>query len=206
MAGAREAIEALVGRYRTVAIVSGRRAEEVEELLAVPGVRYEGLYGMVDARKPSIALGSRAKAAAGAVPGAWVEDKGASLAVHYRQASEPARARAFLIAALEPIAAGAGLELIEGKMVLELVPADRPLKGGAVERLVGDGALRAMLYGGDDLADLDAFASIDRLIAGGLVGVKVAVRGAETPPALLDAADLVVEGPEGLVALLRQLA
>jgi hypothetical protein len=36
--------------------------------------------------------------------------------------------------------------------------------------------------------------------------VKVAVRGAETPAALLDAADLLVDGPGGLVELLRRLA
>jgi hypothetical protein len=35
--------------------------------------------------------------------------------------------------------------------------------------------------------------------------MKVAVRGPETPEALLDAADVAVDGPGGLVAFLRQL-
>ncbi|MGH2659394.1 MAG: trehalose-phosphatase, partial [Actinomycetota bacterium] len=82
----------------------------------------------------------------------------------------------------------------------------RPRKGGAVERLVGEHALRAALFAGDDEADLDAFAALDRLRSKGLLAVKVAVRGDETPPGLVDSADVVVEGPEGLVALLRQLA
>jgi hypothetical protein len=35
--------------------------------------------------------------------------------------------------------------------------------------------------------------------------VKIAVRGSETQEALLDAADVAVDGPGGLVAFLRQL-
>ncbi len=91
-------------------------------------------------------------------------------------------------------------------MVLELVPADRPRKGGAVERLVGEYGLAAVLFAGDDVADLDAFDALDRSAARGCLAVKVAVGGSETPRDLLDGADLVVDGPEGLIDLLRQLA
>jgi trehalose 6-phosphate phosphatase len=80
------------------------------------------------------------------------------------------------------------------------------MKGEAVERLAGEHALEAVLYAGDDHADLDAFEAVDRLGMRGAVGVKVAVRGAETPDALVRAADLSVDGPSGLVDLLRQLA
>ena len=149
----------------------------------------------------------RAEAAVAEVPEAWVEDKGVSVAVHYRQARDPASARAALLVALQPVATGAGLRLLEGKMVVELVPPDRPLKGGAVERLVGEHELEAVLYAGDDHADLDAFATLDRLSASrdARVTVRVAVRGPETPQAMVEAADVVVEGPEGLVDLLRTL-
>jgi trehalose 6-phosphate phosphatase len=204
--GAREALTALVPIYKVVAVVTGRRAEDVAERLAVPGLRYEGLYGMQEAAPELLfALLPRVEAAAAAVPEAWVEDKGVSIAVHYRQAPDPARSRIALIATLEPVAADAGMELVEGKMVLELVPADRPMKGGAVERVIGESSLDAALFAGDDVADLDAFSALDRRAASGLVAVKVAVRGPETPAPLLEAADLRVEGPEGLVALLRDL-
>ena len=87
------------------------------------------------------------------------------------------------------------------------MPPDRPLKGGAVERLAHERGLKVLLYAGDDHADLDAFDALDRLIAAGDVraAVRVAVRGPETPPALLDAADVVAEGPAELVELLRTL-
>jgi trehalose 6-phosphate phosphatase len=205
--GAREALAALVSVYAVVAVVTGRRAEEVAELLSVPGVRYEGLYGLA-ASSPDLVLSvlPPVERAAASVPEAWVEDKGTSVAVHYRQASDPPRARVALLAALEPVAAEAGLAVVEGKMVVEIVPRDRPLKGGAVERIAGEAGLEAVLFAGDDVADLEAFAALDRLRGHGVVTLKVAVRGGETPTALVEAADRAVEGPDGLVALLRELA
>jgi trehalose 6-phosphate phosphatase len=205
--GARAALAALVLRYRVIAIVTGRRSEEVAPLLRVPGVRLLGLYGLEDAlpARPGV-LGRTSDVAADAVPEAWVEDKGVSVAVHFRQAPDPVAARAALLEALGPVAAEAGLQVMEGKMVVELVPADRPRKGGAVERLATELGLGGVLFAGDDVADLEAFEALDRLEARGAVTIRVAVRGEETPDELLAAADVVVEGPAGLVELLRALA
>jgi trehalose 6-phosphate phosphatase len=91
-------------------------------------------------------------------------------------------------------------------MVLEVVPPDRPMKGAAVERLAREAGLAAVLYAGDDVADLDAFAALDRLAGQGVAAVRVAVAGPETPGELLRRADVVVEGPAGLVELLGELA
>lgn len=206
--GARGALIELARRYRSVAIVTGRRSEEVAALLDVPHVTYVGLYGLEDVADELVtAIVPRVQTATVEIAEAWVEDKGVSVAVHYRQAPDPVSARAALLVALQPVATEAGLELIEGKMVLELVPPDRPLKGGAVERLVREHGLQEVLYAGDDHADLDAFDALDRLIGSGDVraAVRVAVRGPETPPALVDGADVVAEGPAGLVELLRTL-
>jgi len=206
--GARDALVELTERYRTVAIVTGRRSDEVSALLDVPHVTYVGLYGLQDGANELVtAVVPRVQTAAAEVPEAWVEDKGVSVAVHYRQARDPVSTRAALLVALQPVATEAGLELIEGKMVLELVPPDRPLKGGAVERLAREHGLQALLYAGDDLADLDAFDALDRLIASGDVrtAVRLAVRGPETPSELVNAADVVAEGPAELVELLRTL-
>jgi trehalose 6-phosphate phosphatase len=206
-AGARDALTALAGRYRLVAVVSGRPTSDLMRLLDVDGLTYAGLYGMTEpAGDLAVAVLPSVERAAQGVAGVWVEDKHASIAVHYRGADDPRSARASLVTALEPIAAESGLELLEGKMVVELVPADRPMKGGAVERLAGEAGLDAVLFAGDDVADLDAFEALDRLRARGLATVKVAVRGDETPRALSDAADLRVDGPDGLVELLRSLA
>jgi trehalose 6-phosphate phosphatase len=205
--GAAEALAALVGRYRVVAIVSGRRSEELAALLRVDGLSFFGLYGMEEAA-PDIADGvvSLVERAAGAVPGARVEHKVSSLAIHYRQAAvDPWVARAALLPALEEVAAENGLAVLEGRMVVELVPAGRPHKAGAVTRILGEHALEAALFAGDDIADLEAFDALDEARERGILTVKVAVASAEAPGVLLERADVVVDGPAALVELLRQL-
>jgi trehalose 6-phosphate phosphatase len=204
--GARKTLAALARRYRVVAILTGRSSDEVLRLLDAPGVSILGLYGL-EGSEPELAavVLPEVEVAAGSVAGTRLEHKGVSIAVHYRQAPDPVAARAALVSALQSIATENGLDLVEGKMVVELVPHERPLKGGAIERLVGQLGLEAVIYAGDDVADLDAFLALGRLAERGLLAVCVAVRGPETPTALIEAADLVVEGPTGLVELLDRL-
>jgi trehalose 6-phosphate phosphatase len=205
--GAREALTALAGRYGMVAVISGRPTEDVAELLGVPGVRYAGHYGAETGggRLPD-SVRNAVAAALRAVPAAWMDDKGSSIAAHYRQAPDPPAAREALAGHLRLVAEEHGLELLEGKMVLEVVPRDRPRKGQAVERLARERAARAVLFAGDDLADLEAFEALDRLRREGVWTVKVSVRGREVWPELLEAADLVVESPRLLVSTLAELA
>jgi trehalose 6-phosphate phosphatase len=188
--GARDALARLAGRYAVVAVVSGRTRAELETLIGVPGVTLAALYGIEDDTTLPQGLEDRVRAIAATIPGIRVEPKGGSIATHYRGASDPEAAEAALAEALASIAAETGMELIEGKKVLELV---------------ADAALDAVLYAGDDQADLKAFEVLDRLAADGLVTVKVAVHGPETPAALTATADVVVDGPAGLVGLLRRL-
>jgi trehalose 6-phosphate phosphatase len=216
VAGAREALGLLATTYAVVAVLSGRRAEEVASLLEhPPGVRVLGLYGLEDRDGPMQTRGTLG-AVAGVLPdveriawevsGARVERKGAHVAVHYRGADDPARAHRTLLRELGAVAGAAGLRVLEGKKVIELAPADGPTKGDAVRRLVERHGLRAVLYAGDDLADIDAFHTVEALRAEGLGGVTVAVRSAETPAALLHRADVVAEGPGGMLEVLRALA
>jgi trehalose 6-phosphate phosphatase len=205
--GATDVLAALVERFRVVAVVSGRRSEELAALLRVDGLSFFGLYGMEGAA-PDLAdaIAPLVERAADVVPGARVEHKVSSIAVHYRGSSEPALARGALLPALEAVAAEHGLAVLEGKMVLELVPAGRPRKGEAVARILGEHRLEGALFAGDDVADIEAFDALDEARSRGVVTLKIAVRSVEAPVMLLERADRVVEGPVGLVELLRQLA
>jgi trehalose 6-phosphate phosphatase len=78
-------------------------------------------------------------------------------------------------------------------------------KGDAVRRVVAESAAREVVVVGDDLGDLAAFAAVAGLTAEGGDELRVAVRSAEAPPALLDEADLVVEGPAGVRDFLGRL-
>jgi len=146
--GAIEVLRTLVDRFRLVAVISGRPTDDLVRFIGVDGVRYEGLYGLPPGGSAE-ALIEPAGSIATAVPGAWVEAKGSTVAVHYRAARDVGEARAALASALPLLADEAGYELIEGKMVFELVPKGDPRKGGAVERLVRQANLTAALYAGD---------------------------------------------------------
>jgi trehalose 6-phosphate phosphatase len=202
--GAPEALRRLVGRYALVAVISGRTTEELRNLVSVPGVRLVGSYGLGDSALPEEAVAA-VRQAASAVHGARVETKSSSVAVHVRGADDPEAAEHAIRTALTAIGQVYDLEVIDGKRVLELVPAGRPLKGGVVESLVAQEQLDAVMYAGDDLADLRAFDMLDRFAAEGRCTLKVAVRTAETPKQLQDAADIVVDGPAELVLLLNRL-
>lgn len=210
MEGAAKTLEALAESFGVVAVVSGRRAHDVAALLGAD-VRYYGLYGLEDDMKPVSGeaptsfehLLPEVERAVASVPGARVEHKGVQVAIHYRGASDPEAAVSVLRERLSRLAEARGLKMLEGKRVLELAPLDGPTKGDVVTRVATEAGLRYVLYAGDDVADLEAFAAVDRLAGSGTAGVKVAVRSLETPDALPRAADLVVEGPRGLIELLR---
>ena len=212
--GAVGVLRELRRRYRSVAVVSGRRAADVWERIE-GAARCFGLYGLEDERGPTRwALEPRpdldevveqVRTIAAAVPGARVEDKGPHVAIHYRAARDPG-AGSLLRSRLLPLADRAGLRLLEGKQVLELAPRGGPTKGDVVREVARADELQAILFAGDDLGDVDAFAAVDELAqVPSCVGVTVAVRSAETPPAVVDAATTSVEGPERLVELLRSL-
>lgn len=205
-------LDALATEFRVVAVVSGRRAEDVARLLRA-NVRYFGLYGLEDDAAPLTEevpafmeqLLPEVRRVADDVPGTRVEHKGVQLAVHYRGAADPGAAAGVLRERLGSLAKVHGLALLEGKRVLELAPAHGPNKGDVVRSLAGEASLRYLLYAGDDVADLASFDALDRLTASGMGAVKVAVRSLETPEALLTEADVVVEGPRGLIDLLRSM-
>jgi trehalose 6-phosphate phosphatase len=215
--GAVEALRAAAEVFRVVAVVSGRRARGLAGRLGRPrGVRCFGLYGLEDESGPLDPASERflvdlermlphLERAAAAVPGAWVEPKGFHASVHYREAPDPDQARVTLLGALEPVAAGVGMELLEGKRVIEVAPKEAPSKGDLVERVTRENELESLLYAGDDRPDVDAFAAVERLRRDGRSGVTVAVRSAGTPVELVERADLVLESPSGLVDLLRGL-
>ncbi|MDP9392911.1 MAG: trehalose-phosphatase, partial [Actinomycetota bacterium] len=96
-----------------------------------------------------------------------------------------------------------GLDVEPGRMVLELRPPGTD-KGAALRGLVEQDRPAVVMFAGDDLGDLAAFDAVDELRAAGLPGLLVC-SGSEEVRALAARADLVVDGPDGLVELLGQL-
>jgi trehalose 6-phosphate phosphatase len=220
--GGLDALRALTNRLAAVAVVTGRGAGEVVAiggLDAVPGLRVLGHYGLeewydgeLNSPEPLPAINEarmRLRPMLAQAPqGVHVEDKRHSLAVHTRPAADAAGALGRLTPALERLAEELGLETVPGRMVLELRPAGVD-KGVAVRRVLDEASAAAVLYVGDDLGDLAAFAAVEEARAGGAAGVTVAsVDPAvdDAPAELAARADLVVPGPSAVVELLVALA
>ncbi len=196
--GARRELGRLVARYALVACVSGRTGEDARRLVAVDGVRYVGSHGLELSPEAARWRDEIHRFAAGVD---WpVEDKGLTVAFHYREAENEDDALEYLEAVAKR-AREAGLEPRFGRKVLEIRPPVQADKGTAVTQLLGETGLKRALYAGDDTTDVDGFRALDDLE----LGIRIAVSSDEAPSELVEAADIVVESPAELLALLARL-
>jgi trehalose 6-phosphate phosphatase len=194
----RAELRRLVARYALVACISGRTGAEARRLVGIDGIVYAGVHGLELAPEADAWRGPLREVAGLEWP--WVEDKGLTVAFHWREADDEDAARASLEDVAEQ-AQALGLEARWGRKVLEVRPPVDADKGTAVRLLLAEHGLRRALYAGDDTTDLDAFAGLDGLE----VAVRVAVASAEAPPTLRESADLTVDSPAELLELLRGL-
>ncbi len=188
----------LASRYALVACISGRTGAEARRLVGVDGVVYVGVHGLELA--PEAEGWREALTPFARLDWPWLEDKGLTVALHWREAPDEVAARAELESVAER-AGAAGLEVRWGRKVLELRPPVAADKGTAVRALLAERGLGRGLYAGDDTTDLDGFRGLD----GCEVAVRVAVASPEGPAELAEAADVVVGSPAELLELLRTL-
>ncbi len=171
LAAMREGTRELLGRVAAVypcVVISGRSREDLlAKLEGVPVVGAVGNHG-ADGAVETGEWRRVMEAGVAGMEGVWVEDKGASLAVHYRQFAGKAEARKRIAS----VAAGlVGARVYGGKEVVNIVGEDAPHKGTALaaerDRLGCDW----VLFVGDDDNDEDAFA-----LQGNTVPVRVGER------------------------------
>jgi trehalose 6-phosphate phosphatase len=223
--GAVDALARLGSRLGAVVIVTGRPAGQAVEyggFADVPGLerlvvfghygleRWDAATGLVTApdAAPAVTAASQEIAdvlqAADAHDGTWVEDKGASFAVHTRRTADPAVALEAVRGAVVALASRHGLHVEPGRYVLELRPPGIN-KGSALAGAVAAYDARTVVFAGDDLGDLAAYDAVDRLRADGMPGLLICSGSTETTQ-LAARADIVVDGPPGVTALLTALA
>ncbi len=156
---------ALDGR---LAIISGRSLAMLERLIPIPGLALAGVHGLerrfangeVDRPAPPQGLAAaraRLLEFAAREPGLMLEDKGLSIALHYRAnpgLAPLAHARA------HSLADSLGLIVQTGKMVVELRPPGAD-KGAAVRHFMASPPFKGArpLFVGDDDTDESAFAA-----------------------------------------------
>ncbi|WUJ75051.1 trehalose-phosphatase [Kribbella soli] len=222
--GALDALARLARSVGQVAIVTGRPALVATELSGVsghPGLgqlvvlghygleRWDAATGKVTtAPVPAGVATARGRLPAllaeAGVPDAFVEDKDSSLAVHTRRLDDPTGAFELLRGPMTALAEETELRLEPGNLVLELRPPGID-KGVAIRSLVESTGARSILYAGDDLGDLAAFKAIGALRSAGLSALLLATRSSNATE-LIEAADIVVDDPSGVVTVLTALS
>jgi trehalose-phosphatase len=199
----------------TLAIVSGRRLDDVRRRTMLGRETYfAGLHGLeIEGggdryRHPAFgrtevllrSLADPVTSDLAGLKGAFLENKGPSLVVHFRAASveDGARAEAALLRHAKPHIDAGVLRTMRGAFMLELMPNIDWHKGCAVA-WIRDHVVRQYgdawpLYIGDDLTDEDGF----RAVRGQGISVAASSRAGD--------ADFAVDGPNEVEALLRVLA
>jgi trehalose 6-phosphate phosphatase len=210
-------------RYLCVACISGRRAAEARRMVGVGGVIYAGTHGteLLEPGSDRPVLARAVAEWAGRVRAfgqerddselrglrVRMEDKGPIVAFHWRGAPDEAAARR-RVEGIADEAETVGLATHWGRKVLEVRPPVPIDKGQAVRELVRRVGASAALFGGDDATDLDGFSALDGLVADGALAaaVRVGVRSEEGPAAIVERADVVVDGTAGFCRVLEVLA
>jgi trehalose 6-phosphate phosphatase len=210
-------------RYGLVACVSGRQAAVARQIVSLGTITYVGNHGAeilrggatdVERDPELVAWGARVR---GFARGAMTEelqrlrvrqeDKDIIAAFHWRGAPDEDAAEDALLAVAADAEAH-GFHTHRGRKVLEIRPPLALDKGRGIRRLLEGLDLDTALYAGDDVTDLDAFAALRALRDDGALSTAlcVGVASDETPPEVAEGADLLVDGPAGVRALLTTLA
>ncbi|MEV4263065.1 trehalose-phosphatase [Kribbella sp. NPDC049584] len=222
--GSLDALARLARSVGQVAIVTGRPALVATELSGVsahPGLgqlvvlghygleRWDAATGKVTTAPVPPGVATARSRLPGllteaGVPDAFVEDKDSSLAVHTRRLDDPTGAFELLRGPLTALAEETELQLEPGNLVLELRPRGID-KGVAIRSLIESTGARSILYAGDDLGDLAAYRAISEEREHGLNAVLLATRSSNATE-LIEAADIVVDEPSGVVTVLTALS
>ena len=214
----RQALEGLSQEMTLVGAVSGRSAADAHRIVGIDSMVYSGNHGMelwrnnrleqsplAQRYSPHIAEVLERLVIPRRVDGIYVENKGLTASIHYRNVADQERVEAELLEEVTEQAAASGLRVTRGKMVIEIRPPVDLSKGTAVLELIKEYKLAGLLYLGDDVTDVDAFQALHdmRRDRGGHF-YSIGVRSNRTPPEITEAADAMVPGVDGVLALLER--
>lgn len=214
----RELLQALVSHLALVAVVSGRAAGDVRQRVGLPQLTYLGNHGLerwaddhvepapeVKQFRPALENALQALSAR-QVPGMLIEDKDATLSVHYRQTDDPATVARDFAPIAQAIADEQGLKLFQGRMIFELRPPIQMNKGTAFRQLVAENKLAAALYIGDDTTDVDALRMARQMRENReCYALAVGVQSPDMPEAVAANSDLLVSGVPDVESFLSWL-
>src|SRR5437588_9044915 len=205
-AGARpealEALQELVGLLADVIVLSSRPPAQLENLVPISGVRLIGDSGLAIPRHAQKEALDRFNADTSRllerIPGAWLEVKPASTAVHFRNTNLSGQE---MLALLQPLLDSSRLEAALGRKVVE-VHARKAGKGPALAALLPSEDPGGAVCFGDDENDRSLFEYVSSLE---IPHMAAGVWSPEAPQDLCDRCDAAVPSPDAATAVLREI-
>jgi len=197
-----QALSRLVRLLADVIVLSSRTHEQLEALVPISGVRLIGDSGLAIPRHAHKEALEKFNADVAVllerIPGAWLEVKPASSAVHFRNASLGGEE---MLALIQPLIEERPLAAYLGRKVIE-VHAPKAGKGSALAALLPGEDPAGVVCCGDDENDRSMFEYVSSLE---IPHMCVGVNSPEAPAHLFDRCDLVVSGPAEAAALLNEI-
>ena len=204
-----------------VAVISARDLANLAQQCPIPGVLLLGSYGLEpwmrltsDERLPDrpppserlVRLARDLQDLTDWLPGVQVETKAMGVAVHYRNSPEPRRAAQLVRRMVDQVASHEGLDVVRGKLVVELRPPRSGNKGTALAAILDRLEPRGCVFAGDDLGDLPAMEELHRRRQDMELALAIGILGQDGSPRLGEVADRCLDGPRAWAELLQQLA
>ena len=214
----RASLRRLCREFLLVAAISGRKTQDALGLIGLEDVVYFGNHGFEILRDGEVEVIPEALpylerveeleqlAREELVPeGAFVEEKGITASVHYRNVGKEVGERC--VEFVKGEGERLGLRVTVGRGVVEARPPIRADKGTAVSTLVEEYRPEKAMFIGDDTTDLDAFRELEKLREVGKLReiLRVGVASEEGPREIETEADIVVEGVDGVGRVLMAL-
>lgn len=214
--GNKELLHELHHYLTLVALVSGRAVYDLQERVGLPELTYVGNHGLerwVDHQvvyppevlqfRPSLDAILKVVTLEQAME---LEDKNATLSIHYRQTPDPEAIETMYTPILKKLAETHGLHFSTGRMVFEIRPPVELNKGTALASLVHEHRLNGLIFIGDDTTDADAMQTAHNLhTAGTCDAISIGVESPEMPEVVRHHADALATGTSDVSAFLRWL-
>lgn len=209
----------LVTQLDLLAIVSGRKTEALKDIINIVGIKYIGNYGMewwehnravlhsdVTKSIPSIRAVAKELETLRSIDGMIIQDKWATISVHYHLCPQPEIAKQRILDLLEKSPHIKNIRLMDEKTNIGIVPGVNIDKGTAVTDLIRRYNLKGAIYAGDDIGDVPAFQAI-RLAKQNrdFDGLAILVTGAETSQDMAREVDFTLDGVQDTETLLNWL-
>ena len=197
-----QALSRLVRLLADVIVLSSRHPDQLEQLVPISGIRLIGDSGLAmprHAQKEALEqFNADVSVLLASIPGAWLEVKPASSAIHFRMTDASGEE---LLALIQPLLDGRRLAAALGRKVIE-VHAPNAGKGSALAALLPGEDPGGVVCFGDDENDRSMFEYVSSM---DIPHMCVGVNSPEAPAGLFDRCDVVVSGPQEAAALLNEI-